>query len=130
MKSFILLLSIFTFVGCASMKNVENAEGSGQKKVYKKNFDTVWDATVAALGELKEDLNIEKSDKKNGTIFAHAPASISSYGEYVGIFIRRISGSSTSLEVVSKKAMSTNVFATDWTEPIFTRVNSRLGPSF
>lgn len=121
---FMLLLVGLASLGCTTMKNVETAEGTGHKKVFNSSFDSVWTATLLTLGTLP--LNIEKNSKKEGQILAHRTVTVTSWGENVGIFIRKFSNTSTSLEVVSKKVVSGNIFATDWSQEIVEKVSSRL----
>jgi|JI10StandDraft_1071094.scaffolds.fasta_scaffold06271_7 hypothetical protein len=124
-----LFLMFFLFVsilGCTSMKHVESAEGTGKKVTFNKDFESVWTATLSVLGTLP--LNIEKNDKKVGKIFAHRPAGFftSSWGENVGIFVKKISSSQTSIEVVSKKVVSGNIFATDWSHEIIAKISDQI----
>jgi hypothetical protein len=49
-----------------------------------------------------------------------------SYGENVAVFVEKIEPAKSSVEVVSKKAMSTNVFAPDWAKPIFEQLDKHF----
>jgi urocanate hydratase len=49
-----------------------------------------------------------------------------SYGENVAIFIEDYNGDQCRVEVVSKRAMETNVFAPDWSRSLFTYLDSKF----
>lgn len=123
-----LLFSVFfllmNILGCASMKHVENGEGTGQIIEFNKDYESVWTATLSVLGTLP--LDIEKRDKKEGKILAHRTVSMASWGENVGIFVKKISNTQTSVEVVSKKVVSANVSATDWSQEIIEKISSQI----
>ncbi len=57
---------------------------------------------------------------------SHRSVSALSWGENVGIFVKKISNSKTSVEVVSKKVVSGSIFATDWSEEIMEKISKKL----
>jgi hypothetical protein len=110
--------------GCSTLSDVKNAEGTGLKQNYNAGFDPSWKAARDSLSELKLDLASE--NKKEGYMLAQNGLGAFSYGENVAIFVRKISDAMTSIEVVSKKVMATNIFAPDWTKDIFTKIDSKI----
>ena len=53
-------------------------------------------------------------NKQEGYILAKRGVTLASYGENVAIFIESVNGvTKTRAEVISKKAMATNIFASD-----------------
>jgi hypothetical protein len=110
--------------GCSTLSDVQKSEGTGIRQQYNASFDNSWRASRDALIELKLDLASE--NKKEGYMLAQNGLGAFSYGENVGIFVRKISEAVTSIEVVSKKVVATNIFAPDWTKDIFAKIDSKI----
>jgi len=111
--------------GCATMADSIAAKGTGQYRVYDKSFDEVWVAVIDIVTGTK--LSLVTKNKQAGQILAQQGVSAFSYGENVAIFIESIGAEvRTRVEVVSKKAMSTNVFATNWETHIFEKLDLKL----
>lgn len=122
---FILSLSLVTFfTGCTTLADARNAEGTGVKQTYSKDYDQVWKASISSLNSL--GLAIASENKSDGYILAQRGMTAFSYGENIAVFVKRRGDKQVSVEVVSKKAMTTNVFAPDWTGDIFNRISSQL----
>jgi len=116
---------IFVFIqGCTTLADARKAEGEGIKKTYTAPVDRTWDATVKALEKLK--LEIATQNKSDGYILAQRGMSFLSYGENVAIFIKKKGATESEVEVVSKKAMKTNIFAPDWTGDIYKEISIAL----
>jgi hypothetical protein len=49
-----------------------------------------------------------------------------SYGETVAIFVDKAEEMKSTVEVVSKKAMTTNIFAPEWAKPIFEQLDRKF----
>ena len=107
--------------GCATLGSVQAERGHGSARVYSAPFETVWEKTNQALRILQ--LGVVESNQKEGYFLAETGISASSWGEKVAVFIQKIDTSSTRVEVVSRKALATNIFAENW-EP---RVLDTLG---
>lgn len=130
MKKLILivaaLLATAAFTGCASMADASAARGTGTVHVYDRPFDEVWDAVEAAVKET--DLKIVSENKAEGTLLAERTMTAFSWGEKVAIFVDRVTGKvSTRVEVVSKRALATNVTAPDWDKTLFKALDAKLG---
>lgn len=78
-------------------------------------------AAVKAAG-----LDYVADNKAEGYALAQRGISAFSYGENVAIFIDGQLNDQTKVEIVSKKAMSTNIFAPDWAKPIFDKLTELL----
>lgn len=129
MNTFIKLAGVvfvFLFVqGCATMADSISAKGTGPYRVYDESFDKVWEAVIDVVTGTK--LSLVTKNKQTGQILAQQGISAFSYGENVAIFVERVGSEvRTRVEVVSKKAMSTNVFATDWETHIFKKLDLKL----
>ncbi len=122
----VVFLCVALFVsGCATMADSIEAKGTGQYRVYDKDFDTVWDAVLDVVKTSKLDLVSE--DKGRGQMLAQRGMSALSYGENVAIFVEKEGGEiRTRVEDVSKKALATTVLAKNWEEHILEELDSRL----
>lgn len=120
MKNFIkyaltigLMLSL---QACSTLGDAKRAQGEGVKRTYSIGFDKTWEASVKALNKL--NLDIASQNKSDGYMLAQRGMTAFSYGENIALFIKPKSSSDTEVEIVSKRAMSTNIFAPDWSEDI------------
>lgn len=91
---------------------------------FDRDYEFVWATTLSVVGALP--LKIEKKDKIEGKILANRSVSLTSWGENVGIFVRKISTGQISVEVVSKKVVSGNVLATDWSQEIIEKISNQI----
>ena len=119
-----ILAVVLTITGCSTLADTRNAEGTGKKVTYSKSVDEVWPLAILALQDV--GLDVIEVNKAQGFITAKRNMTAFSYGENVAIFVRPASANGTSVEVLSKKVLATTVFAPDWTEDIFKRLNNRL----
>jgi len=107
-----------TLVGCSTLADAVAARGTGKSTVYDSPFEKVWSNTAACVP--KVGLELVTKNIENHYVLAQRAVTAFSYGENVAIFIDSMpDGKATKVEVVTKRAMSTNVFAPDWAEPIF-----------
>jgi hypothetical protein len=79
---------------------------------------------VAVITESKLDL--VSKDKEDGKILAQKGMSAFSYGENVAVFVDAISESSSKVEVVSKRALQTNIVAKNWSNHILSGVEEKI----
>lgn len=87
-------------------------------------MDKVWGVIPSVLSDLKLPLVTE--NRADGTILAQRGITPFSYGENVAIFVESVDATKTRVEVVSKKAMATNVFAPDWNAEIVDKLGEKL----
>ncbi len=120
----ILIATVVFSVGCSTLADARKAEGEGIKKTYQATFNQTWDASLAALSKL--NLGVASENQQQGYILAQRGISAFSYGENIALFVKKQTDTSCTVEVVSKKAMATNVFATDWTEDIHREIARNL----
>ena len=121
-----LVLFAATFSsGCATLADAQAAKGSGTSKVYDKPYDVVWNAvieTVRASG-----LALVSENKDRGSILAQGAISAFSWGENVAIYVEDVGGKiKTRVEVVNKRALATNITASDWETRILEALDKRL----
>jgi len=106
----IIVLAIMQ--GCATLSDAKSAKGAGSAKIYNASQETVWQAILPILHGA--GLDVVSQNKQEGHILAQRGLSMFSYGEHVAIFVETIAKDQTRVEVVSKKALVTNLFATNW----------------
>jgi hypothetical protein len=125
-NSTIAFLFVFLLFGCSSSLDVIKAKGTGLYRVYPKPYDTVWNAALKIIDE--SSLSIVSQDKERGEIVAKTGFQLFvSMGENVAVFVAVDTVSHvTGVEVVAKKAMSTNVFAKDWGPFLINKFDERL----
>ena len=127
MKRFIFAVAILAsalVTGCATMADARYARGEGQSQVYNAPFEMVWKAVPQALASL--GLPVAADNKQEGYILAERGITAFSWGEKVAVFVDRVDGNKTKVEVVSKRAMATNIFAPDWGPEVLQRVEQIL----
>lgn len=111
--------------GCTTLADARTAKGSGVSRTYAVSEETVWAAVPPVLAEL--GLSLAGENKQEGYILAQRGMTAFSYGENVAIFVESVNGvTKTRVEVVSKKAMSTNIFAPSWENDILNKLDEKL----
>lgn len=122
--SLLFLAALLTAAGCQTSGDAVRARGQGKSRIYNAPFDTVWDTAPKAIGEL--GLDVVMSSKEEGSIVAQKPITAFSAGEHIAVFVERVNDEQTKVEVVSKKAMATNIFAWNWEKPILNKLSEML----
>jgi len=122
----IAALVVLSFTSaCATLADAKAAKGSGTSREYAASMDKVWSAIPMVLSELR--LPLVDQNRAEGTILAQRGVTPFSYGENVAIFVEPVAASTrTRVEIVSKKAMATNMFAPDWSNEILDMLNEKL----
>lgn len=118
---------IFIFIilsGCASVQVAKDARGTGQKKIYEKPMSQVWGAMKQAV--LNTGGSIVSENTNDCSILAKYGVGAFSWGERVGVFCVVISENKTETEVVSKRAVSMKITASDWTKDIYKELDELL----
>jgi uncharacterized lipoprotein len=110
--------------GCSTLADTKKSEGVGKRVTYSKSMDEVWPLAILSLNDV--GLDVIEENKSQGYVLAKKGMSAFSYGENVAIFVKKIDNSNTSVEVVSKRVLATTVFAKDWTDEIFVKLNARI----
>ena len=110
--------------GCSTLADTKKSEGVGKRVTYSKSMDEVWPLAILSLNDV--GLDVIEENKSQGYVLAKKGMSAFSYGENVAIFVKKVDNSNTSVEVVSKRVLATTVFAKDWTDEIFMKLNARI----
>jgi hypothetical protein len=110
--------------GCSTLADAQAAKGTGLSKEYNRQYDLVWNAVLDSVKAT--ELALVSQNKQTGTILAQRSISFMSYGENVAVYIENVGRNKTRVEIINKRAMSTNIFAPDWEKRIFEQIDKRL----
>jgi hypothetical protein len=111
--------------GCTTLADARAARGSGVSRIYDAPLDTVWKAISTVVKEV--GLDLVGDNRQEGYLLAQRGITPFSYGENVAIFVEELGRAPrTKVEVVSKKAMQTNIFAPSWENEILDKLGERL----
>ena len=110
--------------GCSTLADARAARGTGETRIYDVPASAVWNALPAVIKEA--GLDFVGDNRGEGYVLAQRGISLMSYGEHVAIFVDPLQGSRTRVEVVSKKAMATNLLAPNWEGEILERLGQKL----
>jgi len=124
LRSTLILIMALIMSGCTTLADSVAAKGTGISKTYSYPKDKVWPIAVDSVKSSKLDLI--SASKESGLILAQRGVTAFSYGENVAVFVDSESESSCKVEVVSKRAMETNVFAPDWSATILNGITRKL----
>ena len=106
------------------MADAKAGKGTGTSQTFAAPSERVWQVLPAAVKSA--GLDYVAGNKEEGYALAQRGLSAFSYGENVAIFIDKPTSTSTKVEVVSKKAMATTIFAPDWAKPILEKIAEML----
>lgn len=118
-----LLAGLF-FTGCTTMADAVQGRGTGTKVAYQASFDEVWNALPEAIH--LAGLKFVSANREDRSVLAQRGITAFSYGENVAIFVDKVEETKSSVEIVSKKAMKTNIFAPDWAKPVFEQLDKKF----
>ena len=120
------VLLLVTLAGCSTVSDVKEAKGEGVTRTFHYSYDQVWEASLFSMRVL--GLPVVSSNKTDDAarILATTPRHDMSWGENVAVFIDRVESNKSSIEVISKRVVAPNIFATDWTDPLLSRIANKL----
>lgn len=125
--TFFVLITAFNS-GCSTLADAQASKGTGSSKVYDKPYDIVWNAVIETVQS--SGLTLVSENKDKGSILAQGAISAFSWGENVAVFVEDVGGKiKTRVEVVNKRALSTNITAADWQTRILEALDKRLQPN-
>lgn len=124
MKVVLLTLLVLGVNACASVETMREVGGNGTANVYNVSYDKAWEASKDAVVDAGGRLNEE--DKAQGYIIGTFGMSAFSWGEKVSIFLTALDKNATEVEVVSKRALATNVTAKNWEPTIHKQIKNNL----
>jgi len=125
MRHLFLMCLVSTLLqACSTLGDARRAEGDGVKRTYPGSVAATWDAILQVLPDL--NLAVASDSRAKGYVLAQRGPTAFSMGENVAIFVRRKTETSSEVEVVSKKALTTNVFAPDWSDDFHKELAARM----
>jgi hypothetical protein len=119
-----MIFAVALTTGCTTLADTKKTEGSGKRITYSKTVEELWPMAIYALQDL--GLDVIEENRSQGYVLAKKGISAFSYGENIAVFIKKIDNSKTSVEVSSKRVLATTVFAKDWTDDIFSKIEARI----
>lgn len=123
MLAFIFLLFVLT--GCTTVGGMQTATPSGGNvQSYDVSYQKAYDAAQYACNYL--DFKVESENAEQGNIVASKGMTALSYGERVGIYLKKITPEKTEVRVISKAKLQTNIFAPKWDDKIHQEIRNRL----
>jgi hypothetical protein len=120
----LLGLSLGFTTGCTTMADAQRGRGTGTAITYKASFDEIWAAIPTAV--TAAGLEFVTANRDDRSVLAQRGMTAFSYGENVALFVDAVTAQRQRVEVVSKKAMATNVFAPSWAKPIFEELDKKF----
>lgn len=113
--------------GCSTLADAQAAKGSGTVREYAQSYDEVWKAVVETVKSTS--LALVSQNKTDGVLLAQGSIGAFSWGENVAIYVEQVNGKvRTRVEIISKRAMATNITAADWESRLSTELDKRLTP--
>ncbi len=109
--------------GCNSLGDAREARGDGTRRTYSATVDQVWRAVPRAANDL--DLSVAGTFQDEGYMLLSRGATMFSWGERVAVFVDPIDGGS-SVEVVSKRAISVNITARNFEDSLLDKIGEYL----
>lgn len=121
----LLLCSLVFIQSCSTLGDARQAKGQGSSKIYNVSSDKAWSLVKEVLVEL--ELPMAGENKEEGYILAQRGWSLGSYGENVAIFLEKLrEPNKTKIEIVSKKVMAMNIFATNWEPKVIEKLDEKI----
>jgi hypothetical protein len=115
-------------VACASVQGVRSEPlDAGDVHFYAAPFGDVVAATRASV--LALEISVQDTatvDSTTWMVLGTRGMSLVSYGEVVRVIVHQTSDGPVAVRVVSKRRMATNVFARNWSDSIFEKLDAIL----
>ncbi|MEM3335611.1 MAG: hypothetical protein QXY47_06220 [Thermoplasmata archaeon] len=117
---FVLLISIFLCMACATMTDVVKAksEGQGTTKIYPVNIEQAWE--IAKTVFRWEGCDAIEEHKNEGYMLTSSGMNLVSWGAVMGAWIEPVDKENTKVTVITRRRIATNI-ATTLTETTFHR---------
>ncbi len=120
------IFAVLLLGACASTQSVQQAKGTGEKRMFSADYEAVYKATLSAAS--KQGLTLTSADKGSGQILLSHGMAPWSWGKRVAIFVTKISDSQTQVEIVSKPDRAPLNFPPDWVTRLFEAIRAELQP--
>jgi hypothetical protein len=120
------VLALWLLGACATTETVQQAKGTGEKRTFNAEYESVYKATLSAAS--KQGLTVTSADKSSGQILLSHGVTPWSWGERVAIFVTKLSDNQTQVEIISKPVMGLLNFPPDWASKLFDAIDAELKP--
>jgi len=126
--SVIAAICLSLVAGCASVQGVRSEPlDAGDVHFYAAPFGDVVAATRATVQTLEITVQDTATvDSTTWMVLGTKGMSLMSYGEVVRVIVHQTSDGPVAVRVVSKRRMATNVFARNWSDSVFERLDAIL----
>jgi len=114
--SFIIIVSLIYFTGCATLSDVLKDKDSGTVQVYPVNFNQAWEIATTVLRW--EDCETIEEHKSSNYMLTTVGQNFVSAGSVVGVWVEPVDNENIKVTVVTKRKIQTNL-ATGLTETTF-----------
>jgi len=115
-RSVFLVLIALHLGACTSLSDVRESRGQGKSRTFDHSFDVVWDAIPIAMNEV--DISVVGQSKTDGYYLGSREMTAFSWGERVAVFVDSVSAMRTTVEVVSKRRLQTNITAKNFEDSL------------
>ena len=118
------MFGILGLTGCTSLNTATKARGSGEQVTYEVAFDELW----AAMPDVIKAAGLQNVSANRDEHMFLAKHGITgwSWGENVAIFVKEVENGKTSVEVITKRKLATNITAQDWDGPVFIQLDRKF----
>jgi hypothetical protein len=125
MRGILATVLALCFLGaCTTTETLLQAKGTGQKRTFNAEYESVYNATLSAAS--KQGLTLTSADKASGQILLSHGMTPWSWGERVAVFVTKLSDNETQVEIISKPVMEPLNFPRDWASKLLDAIDAEL----
>jgi hypothetical protein len=124
MKRLLAVACAALLIGCASVETVKEAKGMGVKRTFRQPYDIVYQSVLNSA--TKRKLELIEQNRATGSVVLSSGPSWTSLGERIAVFVSRISGRSTTVEIVSRPVLSGVTLPPDWPALLYGDIEHEL----
>lgn len=119
---------ILAITACTTTSNIHRYRGKGMSDTLKGSYMDIYEAAKEAA--IMHGLSIkEENQTQNYLILGHG-ISLMSYGEIIAVYFKpNASDTETTVEVVSKPRVQTNIFSPKWQQKYLATVRNTVRPA-
>jgi hypothetical protein len=121
---FLAVLTLWFLGACATTETVQQAKGTGEKRTFNGDYESVYKATLSAAS--KQGLTVTSTDQNSGQILLSHGMTPWSWGKRVAIFVTNLSDNQTQVEIISKPVLAPLNFPPDWASRLFDAIAIEL----
>lgn len=119
-------LALWLLGACATTETVQQAKGTGEKRTFNADYESVYKATLSAAN--KQGMTLTSADQSSGQILLSHGVTPWSWGKRVAIFVTKLSDNQTQVEIISKPVVAPLNFPPNWASMLFDAIDAELKP--